>query len=41
MPFDTERHQRRIHNVVDSVANDPPLETMRMVLVDGKWRLVA
>ena len=40
VPFDFEKYKKRIHNVVDSVKIDPPIETMRMVLIDGKWRLM-
>ena len=40
VPFDSEKHAHRIHNCVDAVAHDPPAPDMRMVLVDGKWRLM-
>ena len=35
-----DEHGRRIHTVVDAVSKDPPEPDMRMVLVDGKWRLM-
>ena len=31
---------RRIHTVVDAVLKDPPQPDMRMVLIDGKWKLM-
>ena len=39
-PFDAEKHKTRCHNLVDSVYNDPSCEGRRMVLRDGKWRLM-
>ena len=41
-PFDFDKYVgkgQRIHNVVDAVKKDPPVEGMRMVLLDGKWRM--
>ena len=39
VPFDWDANKAQIYNVVDSVKNNPPIDSMRMVLVDGKWRL--
>ena len=39
IPFDFEKSKDRCHNIVDAVAKDPPVEGMRMVLLDGKWRM--
>ena len=36
----SEKHGENIHNVVDAVKKSPPTPDMRMVLVDGKWRLM-
>ena len=45
-PFDFDKAKidpevgHRIHSVYDAVKADPPEASMRMVLCDGKWRLV-
>ena len=36
-PFDWT--SARSHTVYEAVKQNPPIETMRMVLIDGKWRL--
>ena len=40
VPFESEKHTKRIFNVVDAIAAEAEAAGMKMVLRDGKWRLM-